>query len=213
VPGGRPSFTSGGSQVFEAGDGWTVYLWTPDPWPKGGYITGLKGGEVRWHYPADSIGNHAGYVSPVRSRPGQILGMTHVAGPLLRPKGTKETLWAAIGSLGNIYLLTSDGLFVATLFEDFRRAEPGPHTGPRGTLLDKTTLGQDCFHATINQSANGIFVVAGHDATFLVRVDGLESIRRLPEQKITVTAEALEAVQSLGAITPQTHPAMPVTKR
>lgn len=79
-PGGRASFISGGSQVFEAGDGWVIYTWTPEPMPKGGYVTGFKDGKLRWHYPVDSIGNHAGYHSPVRSRPGQMLAMTHRAG-------------------------------------------------------------------------------------------------------------------------------------
>lgn len=117
-----------------------------------------------------------------------------------------------VGTEGNLYLLTNDGLFVATLFEDFRRAEPGPATGERGTLLDQTTLGQDAFFAAIHQSEDGIYVVAGHDATFIVRVDGLESIRRLPEQKVTVTGEALEAVKRQGAISPKTHPKMPIEK-
>lgn len=213
IAGARASFTSGGGQVLPTPDGWTLLTWPPAPMPKGGHLVGARDGVIRWLYPTDSVGVHAGYASPVHSRPGQILGMTHICGPLLRPRGTKETLLPLLGTQGTIYLLTSDGMFVATLFKDYRAAKPGPSSGERGVLLNDTSLGQDCFHATINQTSDGsIYVVAGHDATFLVRVDGLESIRRLPEQKITVTAAALEAVESLGAITPRTHPHMPVVK-
>jgi hypothetical protein len=95
--------------------------------------------------------------------------------------------------LGNIYLFTTDGLFVATLFKDFRQAKAGPSTAERGVLLDDTSLGQDCFAATLCQAGDGnTYVVAGHDSTWIVRVDGLESIRRLPETRFEWNPSAVK---------------------
>ena len=209
-PDSTPSRTSGGGHVLDTGDGWAVSM-PPTTSLKYGYLTGARDGLRRWHYPAVSTGVHGGYHSPRSFRPGELQGLTRLAGGVLRPKGTRETLWSAVSTQGRIHVLTSDGLFVASLFQDFRQGKSGPPTSERGTLLDATTLGQDCFFAALHQSEGGIYAVAGHDATFIVRVDGLESIRRLPEQQVTVTAEALDAVDSLGAITPQSHPKMPVS--
>jgi hypothetical protein len=117
--------TTGGGQVIDGGNGWAVTTWSPEGIP-GGYVAGAKDGVVRWRYPAISIGNHAGYVSPAPSQPGQLIAVSSLAGPPFTPRGTTERLWATVGLKGNLHVMTTDGLFVATLFKDCRQGKPGP---------------------------------------------------------------------------------------
>jgi hypothetical protein len=105
------------------------------------------------------------------------------------------TLWAFNGNKGTIYLFTPDGFFVATLFTDNRL---GPHwvmpQATRGLLLNGVTHHEEDFFPTLNQTADGrVYLVAGQTHCSIVRVDGLDTLRRLPETTLAVTPEMLQA--------------------
>jgi hypothetical protein len=64
----------------------------------------------------------------------------------------------------------------------------------RGTHVEQTSLGEENFWPTMTQSADGkICLVSGSS---LVAVDGLESIRRLPDLDLPITAAQLAQAQS-----------------
>jgi len=208
--GARATETSGGGQVLDGGNGWAVTTWSPNPLPNG-YLAGAKDGKLRWRHPAISIGNHAGYASAPPSAPGQIIAVSSLLGPAFTPAGSAERLWAVMGLKGQVYVLTTDGLFVATLFKDYRQGKPGPAKAERGALLNDMTLGDDAWATTMVKSSDGkVYVVGGHDTTWATRVDGLETIRRLPDNTVAVTPAQLESAQLMGAVTPATHPRFPV---
>jgi hypothetical protein len=99
--------------------------------------------------------------------------------------------------MGNLYLFTTDGLFVATLFRDCRTASAWPPEEKRGMIVNDLSLGQECFYPSINQTADGaIYVVGGQPFSGIFRVDGLETIRRLPGTELDVTAEDLKAASA-----------------
>jgi hypothetical protein len=178
--------TTGGGQVIDGGNGWAVTTWSPEGIP-GGYVAGAKDGVVRWRYPVRAIGNHAGYVVGPPDKPGELIALSSLAGPPFTPRGTKERLWATVGLKGNLHVMTTDGLFVATLFKDYRQGKPGPEKADRGAILSDMSLGDDAWSTTLTQSSDGtISIVGGHDSTWVTRVDGLESIRRLPENEVTI---------------------------
>ena len=185
-PAARPSPTTGGGQVIDGGNGWAVTTWSPDGIP-GGYVAGAKDGVVRWRYPARAIGNHAGYAVGPPDKPGELIALSGLAGRPFTPRGTNERLWATVGLKGNLHVMTTDGVFVATLFKDYRQGKPGPAAAERGALLNDMSLGDDAWSTTLTQSSDGkISIVGGHDSTWVTRVDGLESIRRLPESVVTI---------------------------
>lgn len=187
--GARATETSGGGQVLDGGNGWAVTTWSPDPLPNG-YVAGARDSKLRWRYPAISIGNHAGYASPPPSGPGQIIAISSLVGPAFTPAGTDERLWAVLGLKGQIYVMTTDGLFVSTLFKDYRQGRPGPATAERGALLNDMSLGDDAWATTLVKSGDGkVYVVGGHDSTWVTRVDGLETIRRLPDRSVEIKEE------------------------
>jgi hypothetical protein len=185
-PTAQPTGTTGGGQVIDGGNGWAVTTWSPEGIP-GGYVAGAKDGVVRWRYPARAIGNHAGYVVGPPDKPGELIALSSLAGPPFTPRGTKERLWATVGLKGNLHVMTTDGLFVATLFKDYRQGKPGPEKADRGAILSDMSLGDDAWSTILTQSSDGtISIVGGHDSNWVTRVDGLESIRRLPESEVTI---------------------------
>ncbi len=70
-------------------------------------------------------GLHASHESPPPDHPGELIGTTRLLGDFVTPKdGDAGPLWAVNGNMGNVYLFTADGLFVATLFKDARLGRP-----------------------------------------------------------------------------------------
>ena len=172
------------SQVLQA-HGWTIAM--------GGPLRGYQGAALRWTYPNQWPSLHASHSSPAPDRPGMVIGSTRLIGQPVTVAG--ETLWAFNGNKGTIYLFTPDGLFVATLFTDNRL---GPHwvmpQATRGLLLNDITHHEEDFFPTLNQTADGrVYLVVGQTHSSLVRVDGLDTLRRLPETTLAVTPEMLQA--------------------
>jgi len=191
-PGARPTGTTGGGQVVDGGDGWAVATWSPETMSPG-YVTGAKDGVVRWRYPARAVGNHAGYVVGPPDKPGELIAISGLAGRPFTPRGTKERLWAMVGLKGNLSVLTTDGMFVATLFKDWRQGKPGPANAARGVPLNDMSLGDDAWATTMTQSNDGnVYIVGGHDSTWITRVEGLETIRRLPEREVSIAEETAQ---------------------
>jgi hypothetical protein len=103
-------------------------------------------------------------------------------------------LFAINGNKGTIYLLTTDGLFVSTLFHDSRQASFDFAEHKRGMSVNKASIGEEYFWATITQTRDGEVWLQVHDGE-LVRVEGIEKLRRLPDQQIEVTAQQLVAAR------------------
>jgi hypothetical protein len=102
-------------------------------------------------------------------------------------------LWAVNSNHGMVYVFTSDGLFVATLFEPMRTGKRWRMpVAERGMSLAGITLGEENFWPTITQTTEGeVFIVDGARSS-LIRVDGLKNIQRLPATTINVSSGDLE---------------------
>ena len=97
------------------------------------------------------------------------------------------------GNMGNMYLITADGLFVSTLFHDIRlRPNWAAPVATRNMDVTDVSLHDENFWPSITQTADGrVFLVDG-GRTSLVRVDGLDTLKRLPETTLTVTTDDLQ---------------------
>ena len=82
-------------------------------------VQGAVQGNPRYWGLVDNINN-----------PGNLIGITHLIGPTFTPKGTDEQLWTVNGNKGVLYVMTTDGLFVAQLFKDVRQSSPWPSPAP-----------------------------------------------------------------------------------
>jgi hypothetical protein len=192
ITGAQTPASSGGDQALVSPDGWTVLTVAPEPWAKEGF-GGVKNGQALWSYPSVWPGLHASHEAAVPDRPGEVIGSTRLLGGAITPaKGDAGPLWCVNGNMGDMYLLTTDGLFVAQLFQDARVGKPWiMPRAERGMLLNDVTLHDENFFPTITQSSDGSVYLNDGARTSLVRVDGLESVRRFPTTDLRVSADDL----------------------
>jgi hypothetical protein len=184
--------SSGGDQALWHETGWTILTTPPKPFSP--YSVGaVFQAEPRWSYPSLWPGLHASHESPPPDHPGMLIGTTRLLGDFVTPRqGEAGPLWCVNGNQGNMYLLSADGLFVAELFKDVRR---GPTwsmpMAQRGMVLNDLTLHDENFWPSLTQTKDGLVYLVDGARSALVRVDGLESIRRLPEARLELSAADL----------------------
>ncbi|HCE46480.1 MAG TPA: hypothetical protein DET40_23290 [Lentisphaeria bacterium] len=193
-----PSNTSGGSQALVDSDGNTVITLGVKPFLTSSLCGGRDGG-MTWSYPSLWPGLHPSHEAPKPDRLGELIGTTRLLGGFVNPKGSEAgPLWCINGNMGNVYLFTSDGLFVASLFEDIRigRAWQIP-IAQRGMSLKGISPYDEHFWPTINQASDGqVYLVYNKEACALIKIEGLETLRRLPAGSLSVTADDLKKVQA-----------------
>lgn len=185
--------SSGGDQLITTPDGLAVSTVSPKPFAPES-IGGGKNGKTTWSYPNLWPGLHASHESPVASEPGMILGTTRLLGNFFTPtSGESGPLFAVNGNQGNIYVFTADGLFVAELFHDVRTGKSwSMPRAERGAKLNELSLSDENFWPSITTTSDGKTYLVDGQRTSLVRVDGLESIRRIAPFDLEITPADLE---------------------
>ena len=151
-----------------------------------------------WSYPNLWPGLHPSHEAPVASQPGQLLGPTRLLGGLITPpRGEAGPLVATNSNLGSYYVFTADGLFVATIFKDFRQGQSWAiPNSTRDMDLSQLSQGPENFWPTWGQGPDGkIYIVDGGHSSIL-RLDGLDSIKRLPASTLAVSAADLQKAQT-----------------
>ncbi len=186
--GGTPP-SSGGNQALTEND-WTITTNAAAPFSPHG-IGGMFKGEPRWSYPSAWPGLHASHEAAIPDRPGMVVGHTRLLGGFVQ--GRAGPMFCINGNMGNMYLFTADGLFVATLFHDIRlRPNWAAPVATRNMDVTNVSLHDENFWPSMTQTPDGkIFLIDG-GRTSLVRVDGLDSIQRLPDQTLEVTPADLD---------------------
>lgn len=177
-------------ELIEGDEGWFVAT--------GGPIRGFREGQVKWTYPSQWPSLHSSQRAPsstVPRPPGLMIGTTRVLGAPFRPAGEAGMVWAINGNLGDIYLMTMDGLFVSTLFHDIREAPTWSMSVlARDALINDLTLNDEHFWPSITQTADGnVYLVVGKNHSGVVKLSGLESVKRIPAVDFSVTPEQLAA--------------------
>lgn len=185
--------SSGGDQALVGTDRWTILTVAPQPFAPQG-VGGAKAGRVLWSYPSLWPGLHASHEAPPPDRPGELIGTTRLLGGTVIPSGSDVgPLWAINGNHGNMYLLTQDGLFVAQLFQDMRLGKSwSMPVARRGMLLNDLTLHDENFWPSLTQTTDGQIYLVDGGRSSIVRVEGLETLRRLPTASLRVTEADLD---------------------
>jgi len=198
-PAGGRQPSSGGNQSLTEPGGWTVNTNASEPFSPYG-LGGKLRGQPRWSYPSVWPGLHASHEAAVPDRPGMVVGHTRLLGGWIH--GKVGPMFCVNGNMGNMYLLTADGLFVSTLFHDIRlRPNWAAPVAIRNMDVTDVSLHDENFWPSITQTAEGrVFLVDGA-RTSLVRVDGLETLTRLGDRAVTVTTGDLERARQWFART------------
>jgi hypothetical protein len=189
-PAGGPPPSSGGNQTLYAEGFWTIHANAPPPFSPFS-LGGSFQGEPRWSYPSPWPGLHASHEAAVPDQPGQVIGHTRLLGDCIQSK--VGPVFGINGNMGNMYLFTADGLFVSTLFHDIRlRPNWAAPVAVRNMDVTDVSLHDENFWPSMTQTPDGkVFVIDG-SRTSLVRVDGLDTLQRLPDQTLTVTAQDID---------------------
>lgn len=187
--------SSGGDQALVDPDGWTVLSLGVKPFSPFS-LCGVYKGVPRWSYPSPWPGLHASHTSPAPDRPGELIGTTRFLGPLFTPKKDVGPLWCINSNQGNLYVFTVDGLFVATLFHDVRLGKSwSMPSAQRNMLLNELSMHDENFWPSLTQTREGTVYLIDGGRTSIVRVDGLDTLQRLPDQDLTITADDLKGAQ------------------
>ncbi|GDY21898.1 hypothetical protein LBMAG56_32450 [Verrucomicrobiota bacterium] len=185
--------SSGGDQVLVHSNGWSVVTLGVAPFAPQS-LCGVFKGAARWSYPSVWPGLHASHEAAVPDRPGMVIGSTRLLGGFVESKA--GPLWCVNGNMGPMYLFTADGLFVQSLFQDVRLGQPwSMPAAQRGMLLNGVSPHDENFFPSIGQTPDGRVFIQDGARSSLVRVDGLDTLQRLPEQEITVTEADLRSAQ------------------
>ena len=194
VAGAQRPVSSGGGQGLADANGNFIFTNAPAPFSAYG-PGGGKNGVASWSYPSMWPGLHAGHIAPLPEMPGELIATTRLLGPTVTPRGSDAgAMWAVNGNSGNVYFFTMDGLFVGTLFRDAREASWGTPTETRGASLAQTSLGGESFWPSLTQVNGGAIYLNGNGS--ILKVEGLEGVRRLPTQKLNLTSAQLSAARA-----------------
>ena len=196
VTGAQGPISSGGDQALTGPNGWTILTNAPKPFSPYG-VGGARNGVPLWTYPSMWPGLHASHESAPPTFPGEMIGTTRLLGGFVTPKaGDAGPLWCINGNQGDMYLMTADGLFVSQLFQDIRRGKTwSMPSAPRGLRVNDVSLHDENFWPTITQTSDGQ-VYLNSSLPNIVRVDGLETIRRIPPSALQVTPAVLKQAQA-----------------
>ena len=192
-----------GAQMMSAdGDGQAIYsssnvvlTTAPTPFSRDG-LGGLDSQGHRWSYPSLWPGLHPSHSAPVPDHPGELEGTTRLLGSFIHPTGTDAgPLWAVNSNMGGMYLFTADGFYITQLFQDMRVGKPwNVPVAQRNMRLNDLSAHEENFFPTLTQTQDGQVYIANNLS--LIRVDGLNSIRRLPPSTVEVSQKQIEASQS-----------------
>ncbi len=188
--------SSGGDQALVHQDGWSVITLGVAPFSPYS-LCGVFKGEARWSHPSPWPGLHASHEAPAPEFPGEVIGSTRLLGGFVEPRGSDAgPLWCINGNMGPMYLFTADGLFVRTLFRDVRQGKPWHMpVAQRGMLLNNVSPHDENFWPSIAQTPDGRIYLVDGGRSSLVRVEGLETLRRLPAGELKITADDLRHAQ------------------
>jgi hypothetical protein len=189
--------SSGGDQALAGTDGWSVVTLGIGAFD-GLSISGAKDGVAKWSYPSMWPGLHASHHAPKPSLPGELIGTTRLPGSFFQIEGSDAgPLWALHTNHGRMAIFTQDGIFVAHLFEDMRTGKNWKMpVAIRDTDLEGLSLGEENFWPTLTHSSDGKVYLVDGARSAIVRLDGMESIKRLPDSDLTIPKELLEKARA-----------------
>ena len=183
---------SGGGQILSSTGGKTVAMEGIMPFNPNS-VCGAKDGKATWSYPDVWPGLDAAKHAPLPTFSGELIGCTRLLGGFMNFKGAEsDTLWAVNSNHGMIYIFTSDGLFVTTLFKPMRTGKQWKMpVALRGMNVNEMTLDEENFWPTITKTEDDEVYLVDGGRTSIIKVDGLKNIQHLPEINIRVTNEDL----------------------
>jgi hypothetical protein len=150
---------------------------------------------VTWSYPNPYPGVHGSH-NATMPKPGLLIGPLKTLGVANMGEGIGN-VFAMRGNLGQDFFLTTDGLYVGALFQDGRlpgEGLPDKEASLRGMPMESFSEGGEPFNGWFGKHTDGkVRLTTGmaREAGMILRITGLESIKRFTGGTLTVDAAAI----------------------
>lgn len=155
----------------------------------------LKKGRIEWSYPNPFPGVHGSHKA-IMPKPGMLIGPLKICG-VAKINDAIGSVFLLRGNLGQDFLLTTDGLYVGSLFEDIRvPCEPLPLTEEAiaGKSLRWYSNKDEPFNGWFGGQADGkIRTMTGmaREGAMILEVTCLDTIRRFDGKAINLDAQTI----------------------
>lgn len=179
-------------QAWPGGEDGNGGLLTEDGFWVQGTSAGYKNGKLIWTYPTDNTT----WQTP--KFPGDIVEATRQMGPFFKmQRGEAGVVYVTNGERGNMYIMTSDGLYIQTI-GGHRALVDLLHLpkAERGMDVSDLSFDDEHFHPTVTHTVadDQTYMVAGKEYSAIFRLDGLETVKRQQFGDLTVTAAELAGI-------------------
>ncbi|MEX0777493.1 MAG: sugar-binding protein [Phycisphaeraceae bacterium] len=173
----------------------------PNPTP----LTGidLNTMEIRWSYPNAFPGVHGSHRAPM-PRSGLLIGPLKVCG-VAHVNDAVGRVFAMRGNLGQDFYMTTDGLYVGSIFRDVRLPGPALPSDEESLVGQPMTMfsnGSEPFNGWFGKQSDGtIRMVNGipGQAAMMCRITGLDTIQRFAPKEIVLDRDILAKADAANA--------------
>jgi len=164
----------------------------------GAYVSAVDTvtGKLKWHYPNPYPGVHGSHHATM-PKPGVIMGPLKITGTA-KINDQVGSVFGMRGNLGQDFYMTTDGLFISSMFQDFRlpgQVLPDTEAELYGMPIETFSLGPESFNGWFGKQDDGkIRTVTGitGPAGTILEIKGFETIK-----KFTVSKPVQVAAQDL----------------
>lgn len=157
----------------------------------------INTGKLLWSYPNNYTGVHGGHKAPPK-QVGMIRATYDFIGTGRLPDPIGDIFVIATDK-GEWHILSAEGYYLTSLFESDPLKIQWPNQIVPGAILDKTPpgLGAEDFGGSMMVTQDGkLYIQHGKTAFINSQVVGLDSVKRLPGGKLTVTQADLAKANS-----------------
>jgi len=155
-------------------------------------------GTQLWSYGKDQCtGVHGSHYAPITERDDQLFGALACIGKADSPMGT---VFAVSTNIGRLFLMTTDGLLVGSIFQDARSgSDAWPSTEKPGAPLGGVTMGGEWFGGYFfkAKATNEYYLVAGGTSYNLIKLNGLDKLQPITGGSVKFTGRDLLAADAL----------------
>ena len=181
----------GPNVLLTATTNWAITAYTP--------IIGvdLKTRTLRWTYANPWAGVHGSHRAPMPASDAVAVGVLSCIGMADTPVGK---VFAMNSNMGRLYVMTTDGLLLATVFQDNRTgADVWPGEAKRGAPLGGVTMGSEWFGGYFFKAdtTGEYYLIAGGTSYNLIKLTGFKTVRRVEGGALEWTAGHMIAAQKL----------------
>jgi hypothetical protein len=164
-------------------------------WNKCYDITSKK---LLWTYPDNFIGVHGSH-NATPPEGGMIRGSYGPCGTFKMPEPIGNA-WVIATNVGEWHILTEGGYYLTRLFEPDPMKFSWPEVASPGASMDNVPcgMGGEDFGGSITLADNGkLYVQSGKTGFWNIEVTGLENVKSLKGDKVTINAEDIKLAKSL----------------